>query len=203
MRNTYARIDAPLDEHYFTAVNKMPAHPPDTDMMVHGPNADGDDDDEAEIPDRTVMPFTRTLHLTIQHDPSSDVPDGTLFFAADETPTGLGRLYKGYLRTYPAKRGLRRGRMLLEFEDPIMIVGYGYEGVVKGSMKRSIIGAVMPFHIGLMRKSERQRSLRSTIRRTFWPIRNNEDSTSDIALNHDCKRGGDAGTSAPATSARR
>ena len=131
--NVYAKIDAPLDAHYFLAVDKQPVLPPDLDMISgHG---DGDDDDDsaetaAALVDEKMRIPQGIFRLTLLHDLSSKMASGTMFFAADESPAGKGKLYKGHIITFPARR-MRGGSMILSFDQPLTVLGHGDEGAVK------------------------------------------------------------------------
>jgi len=73
----------------------------------------------------------QTNTLTLLQDITSKLPSGTAFAAKDSA----GKLYKGHLVTHRARRFLRRGSMLLVFDDPVVPVTKDKEGVFRGGNK--------------------------------------------------------------------
>ena len=67
----------------------------------------------------------QTVTLTLQQDLSSKLPSGTAFTANDPA----GKIYRGKVITHPARRVLRRGSMILIFDDPVVPVTKTPEGV--------------------------------------------------------------------------
>jgi hypothetical protein len=93
--------------------------------------------------------------------------------------------------------------MLLQFKDPIMIVDYGDEAVVKGSMKRLVVGAVIPF----IHRADAKIRKAAVVEVSYSPQhsndeKNNKNGVSDIALNHGVERAVDTRTSAVALARR-
>jgi hypothetical protein len=77
----------------------------------------------------------QTTTLTLLEDISSKLPTGTEFTARDSS----GKLYHGHLITHPARRLLRRGSMLLVFDDPIVPVTKEREGVFRAGNKMRLL----------------------------------------------------------------
>jgi len=77
----------------------------------------------------------QTLTLTIQEDLSSKLPTGTSFTAKDS----VGKVYHGHVVTHPARRLLRRGSMLLVFDDPVSPVTRDPEGKFRAGNKNRLI----------------------------------------------------------------
>jgi hypothetical protein len=77
----------------------------------------------------------QTNTLTLLQDISSKLPSGTPFVAKDSR----GKLYKGHLVTRQARRFLRRGSMLLVFDDPVVPVTKDKEGVFRGGNKMRLL----------------------------------------------------------------
>lgn len=69
----------------------------------------------------------QTVTLTLQEDLSSKLPTGAEFTAKD----GAGKVYHGHLVTHPARRLLRRGSMILVFDDPVVPITRDREGVFR------------------------------------------------------------------------
>jgi hypothetical protein len=79
--------------------------------------------------------FAHSQTLFLLQDLSSKLPSGIPFTAKDAT----GKLYRGHLVTHPARRLLRRGSMILVFDDPIVPVTKDREGVFRAGNKVRII----------------------------------------------------------------
>ena len=77
----------------------------------------------------------QTTTLTLQNDLSSKLPSGTVFTAKD----GAGKLYRGHVVTHPARRFLRRGSMILVFDDPVVPVTSNNEGVFRAGNKMRLL----------------------------------------------------------------
>ena len=77
----------------------------------------------------------QTTTLTLLEDISSKLPTGTEFTARDST----GKLYRGHLVTHPAQCLLRRGSMILVFDDPIVPVTRDREGVFRARNKMRLL----------------------------------------------------------------
>lgn len=77
----------------------------------------------------------QTTTLTLQDDLSSKMPSGTVFTAHD----GAGKLYRGHLVTHPARWFLRRGSMILVFDDPVAPVTNNNEGVFRAGNKMRLL----------------------------------------------------------------
>ncbi len=60
-----------------------------------------------------------------------NLPSGAAFRATDST----GRVYTGHIITHPAKRFLRRGSMILVFDDDVVPVTKDREGVFRAGNK--------------------------------------------------------------------
>ena len=69
----------------------------------------------------------QTATLTLLEDLSSKLPTGTAFTARD----AAGKAYQGHVVTHPARRLLQRGSMSLVFEDPVVPLTTGHEGVFR------------------------------------------------------------------------
>lgn len=77
----------------------------------------------------------QTVTLTLLEDLSSKLPMGTAFAARDTA----GRVYKGHVVTHPARRLLRRGSMILVFDDPVVPVTKDREGVFRAGNKMRLL----------------------------------------------------------------
>lgn len=73
--------------------------------------------------------------LTLQQDLSSKMPTGSQFTAKDET----GKIYRGHVVTHRARWFLRRGSMLLVFDDPVDAVTKDPEGVIRAGNKMRLL----------------------------------------------------------------
>ena len=76
-----------------------------------------------------------TVTLILQEDLSSKLPTGTSFTAKDSA----GKVYHGHVVTHPARRLLRRGSMLLVFDEPVLPVTRDREGVFRAGNKNRLI----------------------------------------------------------------
>jgi hypothetical protein len=77
----------------------------------------------------------QTVTLTILQDLSSKLSTGTAFTARD----AAGKVYNGHLVTHPARRLLRRGSMILVFDDPVVPVTKDPEGVFRAGNKMRLL----------------------------------------------------------------
>jgi len=77
----------------------------------------------------------QTVTLTLQEDLSSKLPTGTLFSAKDSA----GKVYHGHVVTHPARRLLRRGSMILVFDDPLVPITKDREGLYRAGNKNRFI----------------------------------------------------------------
>jgi hypothetical protein len=77
----------------------------------------------------------QTVTLTLQKDLSSKLPTGTAFTARDAG----GKVYNGHIVAHPAQRFLRRGSMILVFEDPVVPVTKDREGVFRAGNKMRLL----------------------------------------------------------------
>jgi hypothetical protein len=77
----------------------------------------------------------QTVTLTLLEDLSSKLPTGTAFTAKDTT----GRVYSGHVVTHPARRLLRRGSMVLVFDDHVVPVTKDREGVFRAGNKMRLL----------------------------------------------------------------
>ena len=82
-----------------------------------------------------AMAQAQTVTLTVLQDLSSNLPTGTQFSARDSA----GKLYHGHLVTHPARRLLRRGSMILVFDDPVVPVTKDREGIFRGGNKTRLL----------------------------------------------------------------
>src|SRR5690348_7499275 len=78
----------------------------------------------------------KTITLTLLEDLSSKLPAGTPFTAKDATS---GKLYHGHVMTHSARRFLRRGSMILVFDDPVVPVTKDREGVFRAGNKMRLL----------------------------------------------------------------
>lgn len=77
----------------------------------------------------------QTVVLTLMQGLSSKLPSGTTFTARD----AAGKVYRGHVVTHPAKRFLRRGSMLLVFDDPVALATTDREGVLRAGNKMRLL----------------------------------------------------------------
>jgi len=77
----------------------------------------------------------QTTTLTLQQNLSSKMPSGSAFTATD----GAGKTYSGHLVTHPAKWFLRRGWMLLVFDEPVAPVTKDREGAFRAGNKMRLL----------------------------------------------------------------
>jgi hypothetical protein len=73
--------------------------------------------------------------LTLLQDLSSKLPTGTAFTARD----AAGKVYNGHVVTHSARRLLRRGSMILAFDDPVVPVTKDPEGVFRAGNKMRLL----------------------------------------------------------------
>lgn len=78
-----------------------------------------------------TVAVAQTTTLTLQQDISSKMPTGSAFSAKDAT----GKVYKGHLVTHPARWFLRRGSMILVFDEPVVPITNDREGVLRAGNK--------------------------------------------------------------------
>lgn len=79
--------------------------------------------------------FAQTTTLTLQQDLSSKMPSGSAFTAKD----AIGRVYTGHLITHPARWFLRRGSMVLIFDEPVVPITPDREGVIRARHKMRLL----------------------------------------------------------------
>jgi hypothetical protein len=77
----------------------------------------------------------QTTRLTLLEEISSKLPTGSPFSAKDSS----GRLYKGYVVGHPARRLLRRGWLMLVFNDPVVPVTGDREGAFRAGNKMRLL----------------------------------------------------------------
>jgi len=77
----------------------------------------------------------QNVTLNLLEDLSSKLPTGTAFTARD----AAGKIYNGHVVTRPAKRCLRRGSMVLVFDDPVVPVTKDPEGVIRAGNKMRLL----------------------------------------------------------------
>jgi hypothetical protein len=77
----------------------------------------------------------QTVTLTLREDLSSKLPTGTAFTAGDT----VGKVYNGHVVTHPARRLLRRGSMILVFDDLVVPVTKDPEGVFRAGNKMRLL----------------------------------------------------------------
>src|SRR5712672_3377182 len=77
----------------------------------------------------------QTETLTLLQEISSKMPTGARFTARDSA----GKIYRGHVVTHPAKRLLRRGSMILVFDDPVVPVTKDPEGVFRAGNKMRLL----------------------------------------------------------------
>ena len=78
-----------------------------------------------------TMSSAQNLTLVLQEDISSKLPSGTAFTARDSA----GKIYHGHVVTHHARRFLRRGSMILAFDEPVVAVTKDAEGVFRAGNK--------------------------------------------------------------------
>ena len=77
----------------------------------------------------------QSAQLILQQDLSSKLPTGTRFTAKDSS----GKVFNGHVVTHPARRLLRRGSMILVFDDPVSPITKDPEGVFRAGNKNRLI----------------------------------------------------------------
>ncbi len=77
----------------------------------------------------------QTVTVSLLEDLSSKLPTGTAFTARDPA----GKVYTGHVVTHPARRLLRRGSMILVFDDPVVPVTKDREGVLRAGNKMRLL----------------------------------------------------------------
>ena len=77
----------------------------------------------------------QTETLTLLQEISSKMPTGARFTARDSA----GKIYRGHVVTHPAKRLLRRGSMILVFDDPVVPLTKDPEGVFRAGNKMRLL----------------------------------------------------------------
>jgi hypothetical protein len=92
------------------------------------------------VPGRATPGDADIVRMTLQHDLSSKLPNGSAFTAVD----GAGTVYAGYIATKKAKwfHGLwSRGTIRLVFDEPMQIVSVGGKAVKKNGEAPARTGA--------------------------------------------------------------
>jgi hypothetical protein len=82
-----------------------------------------------------TMSNAQTVTLVIREDVSSKLPTGTTFTAMDSA----GKIFHGHVVTHPARRFLRRGSMILVFDEPVVPVTKDPEGVIRAGNKTRLL----------------------------------------------------------------
>ena len=77
----------------------------------------------------------QTETLTLLQEISSKMPTGARFTARNSE----GKIYRGHVVTHPAKRLLRRGSMILVFDDPVVPLTKDPEGVFRAGNKMRLL----------------------------------------------------------------
>ncbi len=77
----------------------------------------------------------QTTTLVLQSDVSSKLPSGSMFSAMDSA----GKVYHGHVVTRPARRFLRRGSLILVFDDPVVPVTKDPEGVIRAGNRMRLL----------------------------------------------------------------
>jgi len=77
----------------------------------------------------------QSAQLILQQDLSSKLPTGTRFTATDSA----GKVYNGHVVTRPARRLLRRGSMILVFDDPVAPVTKDPEGIFRAGNRNRLV----------------------------------------------------------------
>ena len=75
------------------------------------------------------------MTLTLIEDLSSKLPTGAAFSARDAT----GEVYRGHVITRAARSILRRGSMILVFDDPVVPVTKDREGVFRAGNRMRLL----------------------------------------------------------------
>src|SRR5215467_10010582 len=73
----------------------------------------------------------KTVTLTLLDDLSSRLPSGTAFTERDEA----GKIYHGPVVTHPARRFLRRGSLIMAFDESVVPVTRDNEGVFRAKAR--------------------------------------------------------------------
>ena len=77
----------------------------------------------------------QTATLTLQETLSSKMPSQSPFTAKDVS----GKIYTGHVITHPARWFLRRGSMVLVFDEPVVAVTKDPEGVFRAGNKMRLL----------------------------------------------------------------
>jgi hypothetical protein len=77
----------------------------------------------------------QTETLTLLQEITSKLPTGARFTARDSA----GKIYSGHAVTHPAKRFLRRGSIILVFDDPVVPVTKDREGAFRAGNKMRLL----------------------------------------------------------------
>ena len=83
----------------------------------------------------SIAACAQSTTLTLQQDLNSKMRSGSAFTARD----AAGKLYTGHLITHPARWFLRRGSMLLVFDQPVVPVTPNREGVFRAGNKMRLL----------------------------------------------------------------
>ena len=94
--------------------------------------------------------YGQELVLTLTADLSSKLPNRSPFTAVSDT----GEIYSGQILTHRAGHWLKRGSLLLEFNQPVLLVGVsdhstGPEGEVRPGHKRQVLGVSLASVAGI------------------------------------------------------
>jgi hypothetical protein len=82
-----------------------------------------------------TMSAAQTETLTLLQEITSKLPTGARFTARDSA----GKIYSGHAVTHPAKRFLRRGSIILVFDDPVVPVTKDREGASRAGNKMRLL----------------------------------------------------------------
>ena len=82
-----------------------------------------------------TMSAAQTETLTLLQEITSKLPTGARFTARDSA----GKIYSGHVVTHPAKRFLRRGSIILVFDDPVVPVTKDREGAFRAGNKMRLL----------------------------------------------------------------
>ena len=82
-----------------------------------------------------TMSAAQTETLTLLQEITSKLPTGARFTARDSA----GKIYSGHVVTHPAKRFLRRGSIILVFDDPVVPVTKDREGAIRAGNKMRLL----------------------------------------------------------------
>jgi len=82
-----------------------------------------------------IAACAQTTTLTLQQNLSSKMPTGIAFTAKD----AAGKIYRGHVVTHPARWFLRRGSMLLVFDEPVVPVTKDREGAFRAGNKMRLL----------------------------------------------------------------